>query len=515
MDQTTAPDSLGVNQGLLGGEGSGESSFDDVVRLPAIEALLDALNAGGIRYCHWKSNFRLEFALCGEDDLDILVDRRDASAFQAVLASCDFRRVIDSAKGNHPSIEQFYAVDASTQRLFHVDAYYRIVTGETLVKDYHLPLERMLLEDRRYRGKVPIPSPAAELVSLVVRLMIKFDSPYVLLPSARKRFLETAAREIDTLWTPEVGEEVRNLLQANLPEIDVRLWEACLAELQNQRPGPRLHALARRMRRSIGRFRRLGSAQAFALKLSAFRRTFMHRARGSDRTKRLATGGAVIAFVGPEATGKSTLARSMVDWLGKALDARTLHLGKPRPTFLTAIPNLTLPYFRKLAKGHRTDHVTVSDGSGGESVSLLFAIRCLMLAWDRYSSAVMAHREAANGCLVFCDRYPSTKHGAADSARLPHVGGNGLKARAFQLEQLLYRRIPQPDLVIELSVPPHIAVERNRTRVKAGKESDARVLERHATGLVPEFPTRTVRISTEGDLAQTLERVKATVWQEI
>ena len=73
--------------------------------------------------------------------------------------------------------------------------------------------------------------------------------------------------------------------------------------------------------------------------------------------KRFATGGVVIAFVGPEATGKSTLVQATANWLGTAFDVRSAHLGKPPPTWLTLLPNSTLPLLRKLAPNHRMSQV--------------------------------------------------------------------------------------------------------------------------------------------------------------
>ena len=40
----------------------------------------------------------------------------------------------------------------------------------------------------------------------------------------------------------------------------------------------------------------------------------------------------MIAFVGPDASGKSTLARDTVTWLGGDFRVRSAHLGKPPAT---------------------------------------------------------------------------------------------------------------------------------------------------------------------------------------
>ncbi|MEZ4683881.1 MAG: hypothetical protein R2932_57695 [Caldilineaceae bacterium] len=45
--------------------------------------------------------------------------------------------------------------------------------------------------------------------------------------------------------------------------------------------------------------------------------------------------GAVFAFIGPEATGKSTLVAATTAWLQASAKARSVHVGKPRAGWLT------------------------------------------------------------------------------------------------------------------------------------------------------------------------------------
>jgi hypothetical protein len=480
-----------------------------------IETLLDKLNHRGVRYCHWKSNHRLDVSLSGGDDLDLLVERRDVPVFQEVLAACGFRRTSDSVKATHSSLEQFFALDPATMRLFHIDAYYRIITGETLIKEYHLPLEAMLLCSRQLRGKIPLPSPAADLTTLVIRLMIKLSSPAAFLQWGQAGLRVAARQEIARLWGPGRREEVHALLAEHLPSVDPREWDRCLEGLSGDRSTFRLRLLARTLKAQIAAYRRLSPPVVLVRQLAIAARTVYYRSVGHGRTKNLMTGGAVVAFVGPEATGKSTLSQGMVDWLGGTFETKAVHLGKPPATWLSIVPNMALPLLRRMAGGHRTDTVPSGSDGMGRKVSPLFAARCLMLAWDRFSAAKRAHRRAANGCLVFCDRYPSAQLGSMDSARLPLEGAAGWRARAATLEQRLYRRIPQPDLVLQLSAPPGIAVERNRNRTKPGKETDERILTRHVDGQVPMFRARTVLVDTEGELAATLRTAKAVVWREL
>src|SRR5439155_354823 len=148
-----------------------------------------------------------------------------------------------------PSICHYYGLDEENGRLVHVHAYYRILTGGTVLKNYRLPLEEMLLCGTRQIQGVFVPSPAAELVSFVVRKTLEHAS--VLRSS---RFLAGLARRV-------------------------------------VRRGP---------------------------------------------TRVLLSGGAVVAVVGSDGAGKSTVVGELTAWLGTSLRVRRIHAGKPPAAVTTA-----------------------------------------------------------------------------------------------------------------------------------------------------------------------------------
>jgi thymidylate kinase len=143
----------------------------------------------------------------------------------------------------------------------------------------------------------------------------------------------------------------------------------------------------------------------------------------------------------------------------------------------------------------------------------------VLLAWDRLVLAVRVRRHAVAGRIVVCDRYPSAMVGAMDSARLcapaQPDGRDRLLGLLAGLENRIYRRMPAPDLVIRLTVPVEVAIERNRERVKKGKESDAYVRHRHTAAIVPAFPAaKTIEVNSDQSQAQTIREVRRIVWEE-
>src|SRR2546427_13229847 len=77
-----------------------------VVRvLPVLRALFESLGRAGVRYCHWKSNWRLPETLRGETDLDLLVHRADTSRFLALVGALGFK---PPSGEDHPSVCDCY-----------------------------------------------------------------------------------------------------------------------------------------------------------------------------------------------------------------------------------------------------------------------------------------------------------------------------------------------------------------------------------------------------------------------
>jgi hypothetical protein len=75
-----------------------------------------------VRYCNWKSNDMLARSATGDNDLDLLVDRRDAQRFLAVLARLGFRQAVAPGGREHPGVSHHDVLDEESGRLVHIHA---------------------------------------------------------------------------------------------------------------------------------------------------------------------------------------------------------------------------------------------------------------------------------------------------------------------------------------------------------------------------------------------------------
>ena len=153
--------------------------------LNKVRRLIDELNANSLTYCHWKSNLALAASLAGRTDIDLLVHGDDAAAFRAILRRQDFRQTDIQDAEPFPAMEHYFGLDQESGILVHVHAYYAVVTGESLAKNYQLPVEEMLFQNRREQDGVWVPTRSAEFVVFTVRMMLKHTSLVELLLLAR------------------------------------------------------------------------------------------------------------------------------------------------------------------------------------------------------------------------------------------------------------------------------------------------------------------------------------------
>jgi thymidylate kinase len=507
-----------------------------------LEHFVNALNEGDLPYCHWKSNYALAQAASigdpataaatdgAENDLDLLVDRKALPGVEAVLRRFHFKRATVKWGEDPQSIYHYYAFDPESRNLVHLHLFSSVITGESFVKSHLLPFERMLLAEPEMIGPIKVANRSAELVLFFVRNCIKYGSWLDLLYLRRN----PGAVQAELAWLQAGSDpaQAQMLLQRYCPVIGSADFTEGLALLAQAGATGQKIRLAWRMRRHLRVYAKNSRGRHLAAYGALFWHYALRRLAGQRRNKSLASGGAVIAFVGPEATGKSTLVAESKRWLGDAFAVRAIHAGKPPSTLLTFPLNGLAPFLRKVLPDFRTNRLAghIPPGERAKAAppkierlsALFYAVRAVAVAWDRRALLHKARRAAAQGELVICDRYPSTMVGAMDSPRLqadPEKRGLIPKIynRLAQVEARLYQQIPPPDMVIKLSVSIATAQQRNRDRIKDHKESDAYVESRHRQVRNWQRPgTKYIyEISTEKSLVETLCEVKRVIWETL
>ena len=147
-------------------------------RCALVTSLRRALDAEGIAYCHWKSNDALDRAVRGDSDLDLLVRRRDADRFTAVIRGLGFKDARSPSIKRVPGVFHSYGLDEPSGRLVHIHAHYQLVLGDDTTKNYRLPIEDAYLGSVDGNGEqpLPVPAPEFELAVFIVRMVLKHST---------------------------------------------------------------------------------------------------------------------------------------------------------------------------------------------------------------------------------------------------------------------------------------------------------------------------------------------------
>ena len=391
----------------------------------------------------------------------------------------------------HPGVFHAVGLDEASVASVHVHAYFQIVSGDSLVKSYRLPIERSLLEQTRYLHGVRVPTPEAELVLFALRIALKHVGPIEILMA--NRHYRSVSRELGWLREAANAERAEALCTAWFPSIDPPLFRQLLDAIEAERAVARRVVLGWRVAWRLRGLRRLspmlGAVSRLWRVLSLLVKRFRRR-----RDLVLQTGGMIVALVGPKATGKSTIGHELATRLGLHLDVLRIHAGKPPATALTLLPRLLVPAARLLFSKERAGEYEKPERRREKRYSLLYILRMTLLAYDRRKLLSRALRAATAGSVVISDRYPSESVGAIDSCCFDEAAlarcSSPLKRWLMNRERALYKGLPKPGLLLRLEAPIETTIERDARRLKQGGPDAAAVRRRWELESRPEFPER-------------------------
>ena len=389
--------------------------------LRAVQDLVSKLRIEGVVYCHWKSNEHLEEGMLGLTDLDMLFDRASAVKLARVLSDSGYKRFAATPGRSYPGVEDYLGFDTETGRLIHLHLHYELTAGEKHLKGYHLPWEDWVLSTRRFdeRGQVYVADPNVEMLLLLVRSLLKIRLRSRLIGVLGRRYFR-GGELVEYRWLKEriQADRLAGLAQTLLGEGAARR----IVEIVGGEPSLRqLVGLRRAARPILALYRTYGPVEARTRRWvrellwlrSALGRTLTHPAAPLSRTN--PRGGLMIAFMGPDGSGKSTVVRGLVKWLSWKIDARPVYFGSgDGPASLLRWPlKLALKAVQKvglLRAGGQSAAAGREKASGGVSGSGLgrYArpIWALVLAFEKRRTLRRAWKGRNLGLVMICDRYP-------------------------------------------------------------------------------------------------------------
>lgn len=406
-------------------------------------AFFDDIAAAGITTIQFKSTRTLQNAFAGEEDFDLLVPPDRMPSAVRIAEALGFRvRYTDDPF--HPSgVTDLIGWDPRAARLHHLSLHQVLVFGERPVKRFVIPwatIDRLPTVEH-LPGLHVLPA-AAELALLLARVLLRTSRPTRLRSPHHRTGVPLDARTVDELvWLGSRVDdtELAATAAALLPgseDVLIRFRH----DIGRERAAADIVALAfeERRRTLVRALRPLATRSATGARLAMLRH---HRAR----VTRHVGAGSVVALVGADGAGKTTVSDAIRRRLGAKLTVEPLYLGLPRDAASIRLVSLVAAAARRIGAPRL--------GRWLEST------RPVLAAWIRLRVIRHAYRAARRGVVCVTDRYPLEEfHAVEPPMDGPRLRGDRPLAR---LERSIYRAIPQqPDVLIALVADPELLLRR-------------------------------------------------------
>lgn len=424
--------------------------------LPITVQLRTALQDVRVGFALWKSNHHIEEALAGKTDLDFLVTPQHRAKFENVLRDLKAIKILSQPWARYPNVEDWLVFDSMTGGFLHLHVHFDMVTGLKRIKHLRLPWADSVLANLRIdqRSGWPIPTPEMELLILLVRIWAKMPpwrrlfAPKI--PPHVKEEMHWLESEVETGRLSTLAKDLGLKADTHLP----LGGDAVLVALARQ-----LYSQVRQHYRMSWRAALMGAAMLnlrFALTRFWLRHIGLIRYR-----KTLTGGGAMIAFIGSDGSGKSTVSQSVERWLHRKLDAHLIYMGSGdgRAGWINAARRQLSAVVSKRAKpgNAKNEDSSTRPVSFAEKTYRLFDF---LLLRRKLRFLQLGRRLADRGSVILLDRYPQSQFEAISDG--PRLQNGRSFAWAAERERRLFVEVARlgPDLVIKLKIDPEMALLR-------------------------------------------------------
>ena len=445
-------------------------------------ALRRAFEAQSVRVLHWKSNVHLDESLAGHTDLDLLLHQSDYDRFTEIMQQLSFIKIESQPWATYPAVEDWLGYDEDSGRFLHIHLHMKILTGIKHVKHLHLSWEDIFFDHikRDPESRFPIIEPAFELSLLLVRIWAKMP--------LLKRYTKPSIP--DHVWNEFLDlkscvSEVQLMnalrtLKLTVSESDIRTLFG-IAEKTSQSEAA-LTTIAKRLYAQCKQYRRMSFVMAVVLHyyhhyIFTFSR-ICQKIRWPRRHRKTLSHkhGFIIAVIGADGSGKSTVTQFLNGWLRYKLDSHLLYMGSGDGH--TGLINKSRIWVyralhRILMQGNAADtnasarKVTQNSSQGTkqaeEKVSFLrkcYHLFDLWLLWRKAFFLGRAKKMRDQGSLFICDRYPQAQFHSMNDGYMQQKGRGFRWAAAYETRLMEKVQDIGPDIVIRLCIGPDEAMAR-------------------------------------------------------
>lgn len=497
--------------------------------LKIVSQLNNCLERENIRYCHWKSNEHVDAAVEGKTDLDVLADGAKKAKLKQALDEIGFKQFRSVSFLQYTEIEDYVAMDEATGILVHLHLHYQLELGEKNLKGYHCPWEELLLSTRIYdrEHQIYVAEPNIEIIILLVRAALKVRNRDRLKSLVgADYFAGDVIREfrwlIERIDLAQVGKLSTELLGEDASEV---ILKAIADESQLQKlllPGNAVRSAVKKYRRydpvTAMRLRWYREWQYLFFKI--MKRYF--KAPVKIRRTSIDKGGSIIAILGADGAGKSTVNAEIIKGLSSKVDVFPIYLGSGDGT--ASILRQPLIWLRQGFKALKSLKSSGKPSTGSTKkwyerskiYQLNHILWAITLVFEKQNKLKRIDSARERGIVVVCDRYPQSQIPYLNEGPLlttEHQSSSKLLQALQKWELKSYQKMVEaviPDLVVKLNVSPEVALTR--------KSSLPEVIEKKVAGVKAiEFPAQSTvaNLNADRSLDEVILKAKHAVWHNL
>jgi hypothetical protein len=491
-------------------------------KLRLIHNLLDVLHKQEISYCHWKSNEHLGASMAGDTDLDILFSENQKESTVSHLQSLGFKKFNSIKEKQYHDIEDFIGLDIVSGKVVHVHAHFRLTMGEVYLKGYQLNFEEKILSSRIFNEEFGIytSSPAFELILLYFREALKLRTRELLKLQLfnRNEYGGNVMVEYHWLQARTTNKEIKAILQVLFQDYKP-IYELVTGEF-NRRELYKLSILIKEAFKpnrlyspSEARFNRWYRETTVLISPKLAR--LLNRPILSQRIN--PNGGIIIAVVGADGSGKSTVIGNLEQTFKTKLDVFRIYFGRgdgriswPRK-LLNLAKNAVFSEKKKPAGTEtKTSKPTRKEGLLADTFRCMEA---MIVAHEKRRNLARMLTAKKKGMLVICDRFPQNQIMGYNDGPLLHYlkdSKNPVFRALAKMEANVYAEAENnpPDTLFKLIADAAIVEAR-----KPG-ETPMEMLKTKIAGIKQLDFSEKCKVVTV-DASQPLDQVLATVKQGV
>lgn len=422
-------------------------------------------NDRNVAYCSWKGNDHIAQCLSGVGDIDVLVSQNSRLLCYSILQELNFLQCKSQFGYAIPNVEDWLGFDKLSGKMIHIHLHFSMVAGIAGLMEYDLPWNATVLETRLLHQETGV---------YVIRPELELITRYALISLSAKT-LSIIRYRFNGYQLPEKYLKEINYLKSLC---DLALFRRYVNDLISYKPNrfvdlvykrnltfndfSELRCICKKSSKKASRYSFLSKHIKIICNFIAMKCRLAIKKMSPygiiTRKTPMLSRPPIIAFMGQDGAGKSTVVKDIQKWLSWKLEVSQFYLGSG---------DHYNPWEKKLA-----NHLHGSCNPIAKLIRKWLPFRYLSkLGKNVYETIAKANRYAAKGGIVLFDRYPQIEYvGINDGPKIRAIimqhAKNGLTRAIANLyaskeEKYLQKAVAySPDIVIKLMLSPEESIRR-------------------------------------------------------